>query len=163
MIGKLDPEVLRANQIKMNKRGKIIGIAMMAGALLITVVFGIFAYSSLQRYSWSKTDGVVTYASYKRDVNDEARSYYDYQYTVNGATYTGSDSENGLSVGVEQPPSEGATITVYYNPNKPEQSRVDTNKSDAISDFVVWGFCCGPIFFIFGAIFLFVSTRKVTI
>ena len=64
MIGQLDPEKLRANQRLMNKRGKIIGIAMMAGSALITLVFALFAWQSIESYNWPETDGVVTYASY---------------------------------------------------------------------------------------------------
>lgn len=161
MIGKLDPEILKANEEKMNKRGKVIGIAMMAGAILLTLVFGFLAYQSFERYSWSETKGKVTYSTYTRDVTtDDARSYYDYEYTVDDVLYTGNDSETGKSVSVEQPPAEGTTINVYYNPNDPSESLVDTNKSDAFSDFGVWTICCGPIFFIFGAVFYFVSTRK---
>ena len=40
MIGKLDPEVLRANETKMKKRGKIIGIVMMVGSILLSVILG---------------------------------------------------------------------------------------------------------------------------
>ena len=160
MIGKLDPEVLRANEVKMKKRGKIIGIVMMAGSVLLTVILGIVAYSStLQRINWLQTSGIVTRSESTRDIiRDEERYYYEYEYTVVGATYTGNDSDKGRIV--SDPPSEGTSITVYYNPTNPEKSLTDTNKSDPLSDFAVWSICCGPIFFIFGAVFLFVSTRK---
>lgn len=160
MIGKLDPEVLRANEVKMNKRGRIIGIAMMAGSVLLTVILGIVAYgSTLQRINWTQTNGTVTRSESTRDITkDEERYYYEYEYAVDGVAYTGNDSENGRIV--SNPPAEGASITVYYDPSNPQKSLTDTNKSDPLSDFATWSLCCGPIFFMFGAVFLFVSTRK---
>lgn len=160
MIGKLDPEVLRANEAKMNKRGKTIGIGMMVGSVLVTLILGVLAYSStLQRINWLKTDGVVTRSESTKDtIKDEEKYYYEYEYVVDGTTYTGKDSDIGRTV--SDPPAEGASITVYYNPADPQKSLTDTNKSNPLSDFATWAVCCGPIFFIFGAVFLFVSTRK---
>lgn len=161
MIGKLDPEVLRTNDEKMNKRGKIIGTTMMIGSFLITILFGFLAFQSFQKYSWSETKGKVTVSIYTREAStDQARAYYEYEYIVDDVTYTGKDSEIGSIVSVKRPPVEGASIAVYYNPQDPRESLVDTNYSDSLSDFVVWGVCCGPIFFLFGAVFYFVSTRK---
>jgi hypothetical protein len=160
MIGKLDPEVLRANEIKMQKRGKIIGIVMMVGSVLLTVILGIVAYgSSIQRITWLRTSGTVTRSESNSDIiNNEERYFYEYEYVVDGVTYTGNDSDKGRTV--SNPPSEGTSITVYYDPSNPQKSLTDTNKSNPLSDFVTWSLCCGPIFFIFGAVFLFVSTRK---
>lgn len=160
MIGNLDPEVLRANEVKMKKRGKVIGITMMAGSILLTVILGIVAYgSTIQRINWLTTSGTVTHSESSSDIiRNEERYYYEYEYVVDGVTYTGNDSDKGRTV--SDPPSEGTSITVYYNPTSPEKSLTDTNKSDPLSDFAVWTVCCGPIFFIFGAIFLFVATRK---
>jgi hypothetical protein len=160
MIGKLDPEVLRANEAKMKKRGKLIGITMMVGSILLTVILGIVTYSStLQRINWLQTNGTVTRSESTSDIiRDEEQYYYEYEYVVDGVTYTGNDSDKGRTV--SNPPAEGASITVYYNPANPEKSLTDTNKSDSLSDFGTWSLCCGPIFFIFGAVFLFVSTRK---
>ena len=160
MIGKLDPEVLRANEIKMQKRGKIIGIVMMVGSVLLTVILGIVAYgSTIQRITWLQTSGTVTRSESNSDIiNNEERYFYEYEYVVDGVTYTGNDSDKGRTV--SNPPSEGTSITVYYDPSNPQKSLTDTNKSNPLSDFVTWSLCCGPIFFIFGAVFLFVSTRK---
>ena len=160
MIGKLDPEVLRANEIRMNKRGKVIGIAMMVGSVLLTLILGWLAYSSsLQRINWLETNGTVTRSEFTRDIiRNEEKYYYEYEYAVDGSTYTGKDSDIGRVVSA--PPAEGASITVYYDPKNPEKSLTDTNKSDPLSDFATWTVCCGPIFFVFGAVFLFVSTRK---
>src|SRR5688572_25093127 len=128
MIGKLDPEVLRANEEKMNKRGKIIGIAMMAGSVLLTIFFGLLAYQSFEKYSWSETKGNVTTSIYTREAGtDQARAYYEYEYVVDNVTYTGKDSETGGTVSVEKPPTQGASINVYYNPDDPSESLVDTN------------------------------------
>lgn len=81
----------------------MIGILMMVGSVLLTVVLGVSAYTStLRRLGWPQT----------------------------------------------------------YDPSNPQKSLTDTNKSNPLSDFATWSFCCGPIFFIFGAVFLFVSTRK---
>ena len=160
MIGKLDPEVLRANEIKMQKRGKVIGIVMMVGSVLLTVILGIVAYgSTIQRITWLQTSGTVTRSESNSDIiNNEERYFYEYEYVVDGVTYTGNDSDKGRTV--SNPPSEGTSITVYYDPSNPQKSLTDTNKSNPLSDFVTWSLCCGPIFFIFGAVFLFVSTRK---
>lgn len=160
MIGKLDPEVLRANETKMNKRGKIIGPVMMVGSVLLSVILGIIAYgSTIQRINWSQTSGTVTRSESSSDIiRNEEKYYYEYEYVVDGVTYTGKDSDTGRTV--SKPPSKGTSITVYYNPANPEKSLTDTNKSDTISDFAVWMFCCGPIFFLFGAVILFMSTRK---
>lgn len=160
MIGKLDPEVLRANEAKMNKRGKAIGIIMMVGSVFLTVILGIAAYSStLQRINWMQTSGTVTRSESTSDIiKNEERYYYEYEYVVDGITYTGNDSEKGRTV--SNPPTEGTSITIYYDPANPQKSLTDTNKSNALSDFATWTICCGPIFFIFGAVFLFVSTRK---
>lgn len=160
MIGNLDPEVLRANEVKMKKRGKIIGITMMVGSIIFSVILGIIAYgSTIQRLNWPQTSGTVTRSESTRDViNDEERYYYEYEYVVDGVTYTGNDSDKGRMV--SKPPTEGTSITIYYDPANPQKSLTDTNKSDALSDFATWTFCCSPIFFVFGAVFLFVSTRK---
>jgi hypothetical protein len=154
-------EFLRQNEIKQKQQGKKWGIILVVASVIITIVLGLVAYQSLEKYSWSETTGTVTYSTYTREVTtDEARSYYDYEYTVDGVIYAGNDSENGKSLGVEQPPAEGASITVYYNPNQPSESLVNTNYSDALSDSVMWTLCCGPIFFLFGALIYFLSTRK---
>ncbi len=160
MIGKLDPEVLRANEVKMKKRGKIIGTTMMIGSVFLTVILGIVAYgSTLQRINWLQTSGIVTRSESTSDIiNNEERYYYEYEYVVDGVTYTGNDSDKGRTV--SNPPAKGTSITVYYDPANPEKSLTDTNKSDPLSDFAVWSLCCGPVFFVFGAVFLFVSTRK---
>ncbi|MBK7450872.1 MAG: DUF3592 domain-containing protein [Anaerolineales bacterium] len=160
MIGKLDPETLRANETKMNKRGKLIGATMMIGSIILTLVLGTIAYfSTIQRLNWLETSGRVTNSFFTRDINRNEEKYsYDYEYSVDGITYSGSDSEIGALV--SKSPAEGASITVYYDPNNPGKSLTDTNKSAPLSDFVVWTVCCGPIFFVFGAIILFVSTRK---
>ncbi len=160
MIGKLDPEVLRANETKMKKRGKTIGIVMMVGSVLLSVILGVIAYTStLQRINWQQTSGSVTRSESHSDITrNEESYYYEYEYVVDGITYTGKDSDKGTTV--SNPPSKGTSITVYYNPSNPGKSVTDTNKSDTLSDFAVWSFCCGPIFFIFGAVILFVATRK---
>ncbi|MBL8079450.1 MAG: DUF3592 domain-containing protein [Anaerolineales bacterium] len=159
MIGQLDPEKLRANQRLMNKRGKIIGIAMMAGSALITLVFALFAWQSIESYNWPETDGVVTYASYTGALDSKNdRSYFDYEYSVDGMTYQGKESDKGTFADV--PPKEGETIKVYYNPSNPGDSRVGSNRGNALNDMIVWVCCAGPAFFFFGAVFLFVSTRK---
>lgn len=154
-------EFLRQNEIKQNKRGKTIAILFMIGSVVITIIFGFLAYQSFQKYSWSETKGTVTNSTFFESVaNDEANYYYDYEYIVDGVTYTGNDSENGKYSTVDAPPAEGASITVYYNPNDPSESLVDTNYSDVLSDSVLWTLCCGPIFFLFGALLYFMSTRK---
>lgn len=160
MIGKLDPEVLRANEIKMKKRGKVIGIMMMVGSVFLTVILGIVAYSStLQRINWIQTSGTVTRSETSSDIiRNEEKYFYEYEYVVDGITYTGNDSDKGRTVST--PPTKGTSITIYYDPATPQKSLTDTNKSDALSDFATWTFCCSPIFFVFGAVFLFVSTRK---
>jgi hypothetical protein len=160
MIGKLDPQALRENQEKMNKRGKIIGIAMILFSVLLTVFLGITAYSdTIQRFGYQQTTGTVTESNFRRDPIDNKQSYnFKYEYVVNGVAYTGSDSETGQTV--SQPPSKGDSINVYYNPSNPSKSVVETNKSDPLSDFFTWTCCFSPIVFIFGVVFLFVSTRK---
>lgn len=160
MIGNLDPEVLRANEVKMKKRGKVIGITMMVGSIIFSVILGVIAYgSTIQRINWSQTSGTVTRSESNRDIiNNEERYFYEYEYVVDGVTYTGNDSDKGRTV--SNPPSKGTSITVYYDPANPQKSLTDTNKSNPLSDFVVWTICCGPIFFVFGAVFLFVATRK---
>lgn len=154
-------EFLRENEIKQNKRGKKIGILFMLGSILMTLILGFVAYRSLEKYTWSETTGTVTSSSYFESITeDEARFSYEYTYSVGGITYTGSDSNFGKRTVVNKPPAEGANITVYYNPNDPSESLVATNYSGALSDAVVWSLCCGPIFFLFGALLYFLSTRK---
>jgi hypothetical protein len=82
------------------------------------------------------------------------------EYTVDGVTYTGKDSDSGSATSIEIPPTKGTSIHVYYNPKDPSESLVDTNYSESLSDAVVWALCCGPIFFLFGALMYFLSTRK---
>jgi hypothetical protein len=144
----------------MKKRGKIIGIIMMVGAVFLTVVLGMVAYSStLQRFNWIQTSGTVTRSESSSDIiRNEEKYFYEYEYVVDGITYTGNDSDIGRTV--SNPPTEGTSITIYYDPTNPQKSLTDTNKSDALSDFATWTVCCGPIFFVFGAVFLSVSTRK---
>jgi hypothetical protein len=154
-------EFLRQNQLKQNQRGKKIGILFMLGSVIITIIFGFLAYQSFEKYSWSETKGTVSYSDFTRDlINDTGRAYYDYEYTVDGVTYTGKDSETGSATSINPPPAEGASINVYYNPNDPSESLVDTNYSDALSDSVVWTVCFGPICFLFGALLYFMSSRK---
>lgn len=154
-------EFLRQNQIKQNKQGKKWGLILMAGSVIITIVLGLLAYQSFEKYSWSETTGTVTVSTHFEDIlNDEERYSYDYVYVVNGVTYTGNDADHGPRTRVSTPPAEGANITVYYNPNDPKENLVDTNYSGALSDSVVWTLCCGPIFFLFGALMYFLSTRK---
>lgn len=154
-------EFLRQNEINQNKRGKKIGILFMIGSVVITIIFGFLAYRSFEKYSWSETKGTVTNSTFFESVtNDEANYYYDYEYIVDGVTYTGNDSEQGKYSTVKKPPTKSSSITVYYNPNDPSESLVDTNYSDALSDSVVWTLCCGPIFFLFGALLYFMSSRK---
>lgn len=154
-------EFLRKNEIEKNKRGKKIGILFMIGSVIITIIFGFLAYRSFEKYSWSETKGKVTNLTYFESVaSDEASSYYDYEYTVDGVTYTGSDGDHGTRTSVSKPPAQGETITVYYNPKDPSESLVNTNYSDALSDAVIWTLCCGPIFFLFGALLYYLTTRK---
>jgi hypothetical protein len=154
-------EFLRQNEINQNKRGKKIGILFMVGSVLITIILGFFAYRSFEKYSWSETKGTVSNSSYFESItDDEARYSYDYEYIVDGVAYTGNDSNFGKRTVIDEPPANGASITVYYNPNDPSESLVDTNYSGALSDAVVWTLCCGPIFFLFGALVYFLSTRK---
>ena len=112
MIGKLDPEVLHANEIKMKKRGKVIGIMMMVGAVFLTVILGIVAYSStLQRINWIQTSGTVTRSESSSDIiRNEEKYFYKYEYVVDGITYTGNDSEKGRTV--SNPPTEGTSIII---------------------------------------------------
>lgn len=162
MIGSLDPEKLRNNQTVMNKRGKIIGIAMMGGAILLTLVFAVFAWRSIASFNWKVTDGVITTSSYFSGLESSDRhSFLEYEYTVDGTTYTGKDSDTGTFA--NHPPQKGQTIKVYYNPSNPSDSLIDSNRGKGLSDLVVWVCCASPAFFFFGAIILFVSTRKQTI
>lgn len=159
-IVKLDPKQLQENQVRMNKRGKIIGSLMIAGSLLLTIVFGFSAWRSIQILNWNQTEGIVTYSFANSNLNDERKAYFDYEYTVDGIKHTGKESDIGKFV--DTPPLEGQTITVYYNPQNPSDSAVESNKGEGLSDLVNWVCCFGPFFLIFGAILLFVSTRKQT-
>jgi hypothetical protein len=154
-------EFLRENEIKQKKYGKIIGIIFMVASFLLTIFFGYSAYQSFDKYAWSETQGTVTYSEIFRGSTNQnnSRSYYEYEYSVDGVTYKGKDSETG-SVFISQPPAQGTSINVYYNPNDPSESLVDTNYNDALSNSVIWTLCCGPFFFLFGAIAYFMSTRK---
>lgn len=154
-------EFLRQNEIKQKKQGKKWGMILMAGSVIITIILGFLAYRSFEKYSWSETKGTVTGSIFLESISlDDASFNYQYEYIIDGVTYTGSDSEHGKYGTVDEPPVKGASITVYYNPNDPSQSLVDTNYSGALSDSVVWTLCCGPIFFLFGALMYFLSTRK---
>lgn len=155
-------EFLRQNEIKQKRYGKIIGIIFIVGSILLTIFFGYSAYRSLDKYSWSETKGTVTNTDFFRGSSSEnnSRSYYEYEYIVDGVTYQGKDSETGSSISIKEPPAKGTSIKVYYNPNNPSESLVETNYSDALSNSVVWTLCCGPFFFLFGVITLFMSTRK---
>lgn len=154
-------DFLRQNEINQNKRGRKIGILFMVGSVIVTIIFGFLAYRSFEKYSWSETKGKVTHSTYFESVTeDKANSYYDYEYTVDGVTYTGSDGEHGTRTSVSKPPAKGTSITVYYNPKNPSESLVNTNYSNTLSDAVIWTLCCGPIFFLFGALLYFLTTRR---
>lgn len=155
-------EFLKQNEIKQNKNGKIIGIIFMLGSILLTIFFGLSAYKSFEKYSWSETTGTVTATDFYRGSSsgNDSRSYYEYEYVVDGVTYTGKDSETGSRTSITEPPAKGTSIKVYYDPNDPSQSLVSTNYSDALSNSVIWTLCCAPFFFLFGAITFFMSTRK---
>ncbi|KXK14628.1 MAG: hypothetical protein UZ14_CFX002001053 [Chloroflexi bacterium OLB14] len=154
-------EFLRKNEIEKNKRGKKNWHFVYDRLGNHYHYFGFLAYRSFEKYSWSETKGKVTNLTYFESVaSDEASSYYDYEYTVDGVTYTGSDGDHGTRTSVSKPPAQGETITVYYNPKDPSESLVNTNYSDALSDAVIWTLCCGPIFFLFGALLYYLTTRK---
>ena len=105
----------------MRKSVKIILILAIAGAL----AFGIHILRTNQYKDWLPADGVVTDVQFHRSHNSRRRSYdYTYQiyyeYAVDGAGYSGVNTYSGKESDTDA--SAGKQVTVWYNPDAPEQS-----------------------------------------
>lgn len=84
---------------------------------LILIIFGVIMYSNTPK-SFEQTTGTVTNVTETISGTDNNEISYDvdFEYTVNGQKYESSFS------GFSEAPAIGSTVTVYYDPAKPDST-----------------------------------------
>ena len=105
----------------MRKSVKIILILAIAGMLAL----GIHVLRTRQYENWLPAEGVVTDVQFHRSRRSRRKSYdYTYQiyyeYSVDGAAYTGVNTYSGRESDTDA--AAGKQVTVWYNPDALERS-----------------------------------------
>lgn len=93
-----------------------IPLILLLAALISSV--SIYAFRTEQYKDWKATPGIVLEnRQYISRVSGRSHRIY-YSYTIDGKTYTGSDSYHGFNSDFE----EGDSTEVWYNPDDPSES-----------------------------------------
>ncbi len=100
--------------------------------LIVAIMIGAVWYFSLKRQyqnyqpaTATVTKFWVTHSSRTKAGSRSAYYHWQYQYSVNGAMYLGEDMYAGNS----GKSNVGDTVTVWYDPNNPGNSTMNTNVS----------------------------------
>lgn len=132
-------------------------IAVIAGGAFLVYFHTTAAIRAQQSESWPKTFGVLSVKA------GEYRKALSYQYSVNGVNYTadrvifGELGNRTLSkewTAVSESPN-GSVISVYYNPDHPQESTLHTE----LREGSWFNFLVGAIFFLGGSIVLILFPR----
>ncbi len=115
---------------------------------LILIVMGIIMLINTPA-EYRETQGVITNVSSYKDEEDTLYDV-DFDYTVDGKTYTGAFS------GLKDQPSVGETVTVYYNPEQPE-SASNTKHTGIISIVMI---AAGAAALVLSTVFSLKAFRK---
>lgn len=129
-----------------------------SASFFATVIIGSDIIADIGTGDWEPVDGVVKSSGVSTSTDGEGGTtyclYVSYQYTVDGKTYDGDrvsysaeNSCNSWSKNADDDYPEGKGITVYYDPDNPRESVLESGLSGV--DFFM---CC---FFLFPLIGLF--------
>ena len=103
----------------MRKSVKIILILAIAGVLAL----GIHFLRTRQYQDWLPAEGVITDVQFNRSYRKKSSRYsYQiyYEYTVDGAAYTGTNTYSGKKSDTDA--AAGKQVTVWYDPDAPDKS-----------------------------------------
>ncbi len=96
------------------------GIVAIFVSLLCGVTASFMLYKELLTYSYVQTEAVVVDHYFTYNSSDDYGHYYDVvEFTVGDKTYTDIAYNNGSYI--DEPANYGETITVYYNPDNPDE------------------------------------------
>ena len=138
-------------------------IVWCSASLFATVIIGSDMIADIGTRNWEPADGIVENSYVSTSTGGEGGTTYclhvDYQYTVDGRTYSGDrisysadNSCNSWSANSDEDYPEGKEITVYYDPSNPSESVILPGLSGV--DFFI---CCFFIFPLVGLLLLFGS------
>ncbi len=88
--------------------------------------------------SYTKTEATVTEIHTYHDKEGNLLAYFDYEYFVDGKKY---EKESSYGQSAEIAPSVGDKVTIYYNPNNPDEL-TDSSWTDWITTVVGFIFAC---------------------
>jgi hypothetical protein len=114
------------------------------GAIAVTIVFAIVIVAGLvMQYRIASetrsTTGTVLSSQWQTDDTDSTGSYLlVYRYSVDNQTYRGEFTASTSY-------AQGESVTVYYDPGDPQNSRVDTS---VISQYAGWIIAGGSLIFL---------------
>lgn len=165
----------------MNNMGNITVILVTVPFVIVALVLGFIGLRQKARVSvtkeWPTTNGTVLFSTVEARRSSSSSggtstSYYPsvvYQYQVNGQTFQSNQLSMGMRVGlgsynavqqrVTENYSPGSVITVYYNPNNPQQavlehSAVGGNIMILVAVFIVAILICTTAFTLGGMNFI---------
>jgi len=140
-------------------------IVWCSASFFATVIIGSDMIADIGTRNWEPADGIVENSYVSTSTGGEGGTTYclhvDYQYTVDGRTYSGDrisysadNSCNSWSANSDEDYPEGKEITVYYDPSNPSESVILPGLSGV--DFFI---CCFFIFPLVGLLLLFASLK----
>lgn len=124
------------------------GIMLLAGGLI--VVFGeLAATRELERIqSWHQTRGEVQSFAISKTLAGDVFPNISYRYEVDGKEYTGTVIRPGGRMSfrskrkakeMEETYIPGGRVTVYYNPESPQDCCIDREETAAGNSATFWG------------------------
>lgn len=125
------------------KQAMVFSLVFAVVGILLTIFWGIpTARNAVESKNWPTTDGRITISDVSKNYNSDKshiiyRAKVAYNYYVNGSLYTGStvafgdydSSDPGHASGVVSRYPVGKNVAVYYNPNNPETSVLESGAS----------------------------------
>lgn len=112
----------------------IIGIALIVAGIVWLVSIEGFKKNAIE------TEGTITRIDITTNSEDEDQYSAVVEFTVDGITYTGSV---GYTAGMK----EGDAVTIYYNPNDPQDFQDNSNSIVAVVVFLGLGAACSFVGF----------------
>ena len=126
----------------------LIGLMLIAGGLIV-VCGELVATRALERMrSWPQTEGTIRRFTVSKTLVGDIFPSISYQYEVDGREYTSdvirpgglvSFRSNRKARHMEQTYVPGGRVTVYYNPESPQECCIDREETAGGRSATFWG------------------------